>query len=160
VAKLIVREFGGIRIDSRQWPLVTFDQPEHKVTDAATMEALDFLTGLMGDVGPREKIFLLVDLSQSKEAAPASQRKAAAQHSARHEELQKRTVVGSGIVITSAVMRGVITAVFWIRPPSIPTKLVASRDEALRYGLDLLEAHLSMLPPNLQQLRNQVRRAG
>jgi hypothetical protein len=160
VAKTIVRDFGGIRIDSRQWPLVTWDHAEHPVTDVLNAQALDHVKELMEGVAPGEKIFLLVDLSRSKEGTPASQRKYAAEFAGRLEALQKRTVLGSAIVLTSAVMRGVITAVFWLRPPTVPTKIVATREEALACAVGLLEAHLVGLPPHLQQLRNQMRRAG
>jgi hypothetical protein len=158
MARLVVCDFGGIRIDSMQWPLVTWSAHGLRTTDAELVEALDHVKELMEEVASGEKIFVLTDLSRSK-AASASQRKVGAEFSARSAALQRRTVVGNAFVITSAVVRGVVTAVSWLRSSPVPTKVVATREEGLHFGLDLLEAHLSPLPPHLRALRDQMRRA-
>jgi hypothetical protein len=159
MAKLVVCDFGGIRIDSRSWPLVTWDNPELRVADAASAQALEHVKALMEEVAPGEKIFCLTDLSRTKEAAPPSQRKHAAEFAARNEALQRRATVGNALVITSAVMRGVIVAVNWVRQATVTSKVVATREEGLEYGFGLLEAHLTVLPPHLKRMREQLRRA-
>jgi hypothetical protein len=55
------------------------------------------------------------------------------------------------------MVRGVITAVFWIRPPPMPPKIVGSREEGYLVGLDLLAA-ASPLPGHLQEMRQRLTR--
>jgi hypothetical protein len=154
----LVREFGGIRIDTREWPIIIWESPERRLPDAAPAEALDYLVELMRATPPGVKTFSLTDLSRVKEAPPASQRKYAANHMERTRALQRRVCAGSAIVVTSAIVRGVITAVFWLKPPPVISKMVASREEGLRFGIDLLAAAAPPLPQNLRELRDRLDR--
>ena len=150
-----IREVGGIRIDARQWPLVVWEQPERPTSDAVTVQALACLKELWEGTPRGEKSFMVTDLSRAR-GSTANSRKIAAEFMAQNGELQKRASLGGALIVTSSVMRGVITAVFWIRPPSQPTKIASTRDEAILYGLDALEA-AGPLPSHLQALRKETR---
>lgn len=153
-----VHEFGGIHIDSRLWPLILWEQPEHRTADGVTTEAFAHLESLLKQTSPGERLFLFTDLSRVKEAPPASQRKLSADFIERNEALQRRASVGGCVVVASAIMRGVLTAIFWMRPPPTPMKIVGTREEGILYGLDLLEADRAPLPEHLQPVREQLRR--
>jgi hypothetical protein len=55
-------------------------------------------------------------------------------------------------VTPSAILRGLITAVFWFQPPVAPYFAVATRHEAMRKGVEMLRAASAPLPPRLADL--------
>jgi hypothetical protein len=59
-----------------------------------------------------------------------TQRKLIADHMAAREQQTRNLCLGSAFVLNSAVMRGILTAVFWMRKPVVPTKVFAELDEA------------------------------
>lgn len=151
-----VRQFEGIAIDCTQWPLVLWESPWHRVSDQSTVDALAWLEELWRTTPAGAKSFTLTDLSHVEEVAPASQRKYAAEFMDRNRELQRRASVGGAIVATSAAVRGAVTAVFWIRPPALDARVVATREEALAYGIDLLAKSCPPLPAHLRDLRDKL----
>jgi hypothetical protein len=158
VIELTVREFEGIVIDTRDWPLILWDSPPLRVPDSASMEALAYLEQLWRSTPLGTRSFMITDLSRVEQASPASQRKQAADFMEKNATLQRKATAGGAIVVASALMRGVITAVFWLRPPPMPSVIVPSREEALLRGLEALEAEMPVLPPNLRSLRDRLTR--
>lgn len=152
---LEVRNFGGICVDTTLWPLILWVSPAGRLPDAAPASALEYVLELWRRA-PGTKSFMVTDLSLLKEPPPATQRRAAAQFMVLHEELQLRAALGGALVITSAAIRGVITAVFWMWPPPSSLKVFATRTEAILYGLDQLESHGGPLPPGLLELRRSL----
>ena len=75
--------------------------------------------------------------------APASQRKALAEHLERHEEFSTRWTAGAALVVPSAWLRGLVTAVFWISPPNYPHKSFPEPLEAERWAQEQLLRKLS-----------------
>ncbi|MFW2386857.1 MAG: hypothetical protein ACN4G0_00865, partial [Polyangiales bacterium] len=61
----------------------------------------------------------VIDMSNITKA-PATQRKALAQHLKRFDEYGVRYNAGSAIVVPSPWLRGLVTAVTWISPPRFP----------------------------------------
>ena len=151
-----VRYFGGITIDCTAWPVLVWQSPPRRVSDGATADALGWLEELWRSTPTGSKSFTLADLSTMREAAPASQRKFAADFMHRNRELQARASVGGAIVATSALVRGVLTAVFWLERSTLPMRLVATREEALAYGIDLLSSACPPLPAHLLELRATI----
>ncbi|MGH7438173.1 MAG: hypothetical protein ACRENE_21015 [Polyangiaceae bacterium] len=147
-----VRRFGGITIDCTQWPVIVWEMPPARVEDRATEEALTWLEEIWRSTPAGVKSFTLTDLSGMKEAAPASQRKYAAEFQKRNRELQVRASVGGAIVATSTLVRGVLTAVFWLQRSALETHVVASREEALAYGVGLLTRAGQVVPAELRHL--------
>jgi hypothetical protein len=151
-----IRHFEGIAIDTTQWPLILWDSPAHRVSDRAFADAMTWIGELTETTPAGEKSFMLTDLSRLEEAASASQRKFAADFMNQHRDLIRRASAGAGIVAKSAVVRGGITAVFWIRPPPVETRVVSTRQEGTLYGIDRLEKACPPLPPHLRELRAQL----
>ncbi|MDH4283606.1 MAG: hypothetical protein OEV36_13200 [Myxococcales bacterium] len=54
--------------------------------------------------------------------APATQRKALAEHLKQFEAFSERWNAGSALIVPSAWLRGLVTAVFWVSPPKYPHK--------------------------------------
>lgn len=75
----------------------------------------------------------VVDLSAIREAS-ASQRKIFAEHLARFEAHDIAYNCGSALVVPSAVLRGLVTAVFWVKPPKFPNQLFEKREDALAWA--------------------------
>jgi hypothetical protein len=150
-----VQRFGGITIDCAQWPIIVWEMPAQRVEDKATEDALACLEQIWRSTPAGVKSFTLTDLSVMNEAAPASQRKYAAEFQKRNRELQVRASVGGAIVATSTLVRGVLTAVFWLQRSALDTHVVASREEALAYGIGLLTSAGQAVPPELRHLQGK-----
>lgn len=152
-ARATVRHFGGIRIDTRDWPLILWESPAERVPDAASMQALGWIQELWKTTPLGSKSFMVTDLSRMRDGAPASQRKHAADFMDQNRELQVRASAGGAIVAPSAIARGIITAVFWLKPSPVKSHVVATREEGLLYGIGVLESSGEPLPVNLRLLR-------
>jgi hypothetical protein len=156
-----VREFDGVRVDTGYWPIVLVEFPERRVPDEAVHAALDALEAMMKEARrSKEKIYVVTDLTRMRQITPASQRKYTAEWAKRTDELARSTTIGGAYVTPSAILRGIITAVFWLypRPRSGPTVFVATRDEAMASGIDELTAAKALLSPQLIEYREAARR--
>jgi hypothetical protein len=150
-----VRSFEGVRVESVDWPIVVIDCPEQRVQDSALHDALLHLESLLQDAqAAREKVFVISDLTRMREVTPASQRKYTAEWMKRSSALLQDACVGGAHVTPSAMLRGIITAVFWLSPPPTPQIFVATRAEAVSHGVGMLEAAGQLLAPQLLKLRD------
>ena len=66
--------------------------------------------------------------------APATHRKALAEHLKRHEAFSARWNAGAALVVPSPWLRGLVTAVFWISPPTYPHRTFSEPLEAERWA--------------------------
>ena len=147
----VIREFGGVRIATVDWPLVVVEFPEKRIADSALAEVLAYVEQLMheakrGDEG----IYQITDLTKVRELAPATQRKYAAGWSKRTIALQRETFVGGANVTPSKLLRGLITAIHWFQPPPTRTVCVATRVEASVAALKAFDAAMVTLPEELR----------
>ncbi len=86
----------------------------------------------------------VIDLSNITKA-PATQRKALAEHLERHEEFSERWNAGSALIVPSAWLRGLVTAVFWVSSPKYPHKTFSEPLEAERWAGRQLASKLAEL---------------
>ena len=84
-------------------------------------------------------VFDLSDIAK----APATHRKALAEHIKRHEEFSARWNAGAALVVPSAWLRGLVTAVFWISPPRYPHQTFSNPLEAERWATEQLAQKLA-----------------
>lgn len=84
------------------------------------------------------------DLSKITKA-PATHRKALAEHIKRHEEFSARWNAGAALVVPSPWLRGLVTAVFWVSPPKYPHETFAETLEAERWARKQLDRRLAEL---------------
>jgi hypothetical protein len=144
------RDFGGIRVTRGDWPIILIEFPAKRVDDAAFKAMLANNEALMSEAKSRgEKLFFISDLTLMRELTPASQRKATAQWVERTFDLGRAASVGAAHVTPSAVLRGLFTAVFWVKPPPTPAVFVATRGEAIVRAAQVLEAAGQRLPSRL-----------
>jgi serine/threonine protein kinase len=151
-AVLDARDFGGLRIDASDWPVVLMEFPEQRVADSALHDGLEHIERLLDyakETGT--KIYNVNDLTRMKELAPAGQRKYAAEWTRRTISLQKAASLGGANVTPSSLLRGLITAINWFGHPPMPSIFVATRKEAYLEAVKALEAANIRLPPDLRR---------
>ena len=153
------REFDGVRMETVDWPLVLMEFPEQRVPDAALHALLNHLESVEREAArAREKGFFISDLTRIREIAPASQRKYVGEWIGRTSALHRAAGVGGANVAPSPILRGVITAIFWIKPSPNPTLFVATRNEAIFRGIEMLEAAGEPISPRLEEMRETTRK--
>jgi hypothetical protein len=152
-----VHDFGGIRIVTVDWPVLLMEMTEHRVTDDDLRAALARFEDVMREcLKSREKFALVTDLSRLRHLPPPSQRKIAADWVNSTSGLQKITNLGGANVTPSAIIRGIITAIYWIARPATPAAFVATRDEAMQQAIRWLEEAGALLPPSVVVLRDEL----
>jgi hypothetical protein len=148
------REFDGVRVEAVDWPIVLVDFPAGRLADATLQAVLDALETVMREAErAKEKIFIINDLTHMRSIPPASQRKFTGEWIQRTANLSRTASVGAAQVTPSAILRGIITAVFWFHPSPSPSVFVATREEAVSRGILMLEEAGVQLPARLRQQR-------
>lgn len=146
-----------------EWPIVVVEFPEKTVSDATLRVALAYVESLLTDAArTRERIFVINELTFVREGFPSAQRKTTSEWMKRTAALARASSVGGANVTPSALLRGLLAALFLLQPSPTPNFFVASRREAMLKGIQLLEKEGARLPPHLVAYRDQalVRRAG
>jgi endonuclease/exonuclease/phosphatase (EEP) superfamily protein YafD len=147
--------FGAIKLSTSYWPIVVTEYPKELVPDADSRALLAHLEELMHDaVRTQERLFFITDLTAMREVAPASQRQYTGQWIKRTSELARASAVGSAQVTPSAILRGIITAIFWVSPSPTSSVVVATRAEAMMAGIRMLEKHHIPLSDRLALYRD------
>ena len=154
----ITRDFGGIRVETVDWPIVLMEFPEKRVADSDFHQALNYIEHLMREgAAAGEKSYQITDITRIQEIAPATQRKYAAEFVKRNAALSRLASFGTASVTPSSILRGIMTAIFWISPPPTPAVFFATRGEAYLYALDVLERGGTRLPQRLLDLRGRLK---
>mgnify|MGYP001213541454 CR=1 FL=1 len=150
------RAFGEIRVATVDWPIVLTEFPEKRVPDATLQSALAYLEWLMTDAKKSsEKLFFITDLTAMREITPANQRQFTAEWMKRNTALSRDISVGGATVTPSSILRGIITALFWLQQPPTPSFSTATRHEAMLKGIELLQSHGVLLSPRLVAYRDK-----
>ncbi len=153
----VIRSFGGMRIDTTEWPLLVMDCGTFRDTDADLQAALDCIAQVMRECATtREKCVQVTDLSSVQRIPTAVQRKIAGDWVKNTLELQTATSLGGANVTPSSIIRGIVTAISWIQRPPTPVKYFATRAEATLQALKWLEEGHVLLPPALRQLHDKL----
>ena len=70
----------------------------------------------------------------------------------------KRVAFAGGATVTpSTLLRGVITALFWLQPSPTPFFCLATRHDAMNKGIEMLQAAKVLLSPRLIAYRDKGR---
>jgi hypothetical protein len=104
--------------------------PPAQLTDAL-VDAL--LSELAEHLLRGEPYVLLFDLSATG-LPNATQRRKLAEHMATHEAIIRNVVRGIAIVAPNPLVRGMVTALFWVVPPPIASHMCGSHAEALEWA--------------------------
>lgn len=157
------RDFGGIGVLVADWPIVVTEFPEKAVADEDLRLVFGQLASLMVEAKrDGEKVFIITDISRMRQITPASQRRLAADWLKQVGPLTLVASAGGATVTPSTILRGVITALFWLQPSPTPFFCVASRHDAMIKGIERLQAEKVLLSPRLIAYRDKrpVRAAG
>jgi hypothetical protein len=153
----ITRDFGGIRIETLNWPIVVMEFPESRVSESDFHQALAYIEHLMREaVAKGEKSYQVTDITRVQELATATQRKYAAEFVKRNSTLSQQASLGTASVTPSSILRGIMTAIFWISPPPTPAVFFATRNEAYLHAIGVLERGGARLPQRLVDLRGRL----
>lgn len=85
----------------------------------------------------RDKVVDILDIRHAEPPSPR-QRRMQGDWNQANEALLRETLVGFTFIVSSVVMRGVITAVFWLKPLPVPHAVFTQRNEAIDWALDQL----------------------
>jgi hypothetical protein len=131
-----------IAIDDTRRPLivVTF---VGSATDAEFDAYLDAMATSV--LARRERTVTLLDATRS-DATPAAQRRRQAEWLKTHDAELRRYSLGTAFVIRSPIVRGVLTAILWIQPMSVPYTVVATRNEGEAWAAEMLSRAGLRLP--------------
>jgi hypothetical protein len=150
----IVRDFGGLRIDTTDWPILLMEFPHRRLSDADFHEGLSYVEQIWGECN---RLGLqVVDFTYMREMPAASQRRYAGEWVKKTEELTKLVSLGGACVTPSSILRGIVTAIMWIYKPPNPTEFFATRPEACLHAIDQLERAEVPLPPRVIELRARL----
>jgi hypothetical protein len=96
--------------------------------------ALDEATAWLTDLEQRG-LHTSIVIDPSEMQVPSAQaRRMFGEWRAEHMPLITNVCICATYVAASAVMRGVLVAIFWVARPVIPVEIVQSRDEGLRWA--------------------------
>lgn len=121
----------GIQVDGSRWPLVVVRYPE-KVSDDDLAKSLEEMRKYRER---REAYALLIDSSRCS-GFSARQRQMQAEYIASGIRLTRVYLKAFAFVAKSQLQRGMLTAIFWIRPPESPYRVFMSVEEAERWVME------------------------
>ena len=122
----------GIDLDTTCWPVVVLRPPE-SVEDAAFIE---FLERWEFEVLGRGEPFVMVIVAEGTRGITPTQRKIL---SKRDEHAMLR---GTALVFSSGFLRGMLTALFWLRKRPHPIEVFPTLEEARAWAVELISAQL------------------
>ena len=130
----------AITIDRSEFPILIVRYRGAPTTDEFG-QYLDRLSAVYRE-GNR---FAMIFDSSDAESPPATQRKMQADWILKHERLIHTLNVGTAFVVPSVVLRGALTAIFWLQPLPCPHFVCAELNEARRWTrarLDAASSHM------------------
>lgn len=122
---------------------ITFDEsrlPLVVVTfrgDATTEEFEEYLRRLSANLARKQPTAIVID-SREFAVMPAAQRKRQAEWIDETRVVRTRYTLGTAFVINSPLIRGALTAIFWLTKYDTPYVVVPTLEEAEAWALKLL----------------------
>ena len=123
-----------ILVDSSRWPIVRVRLPP-VATDDEVQRYLDEL----GELRARREPYALVMIADESRGFNAKQRQMQADYIASGMDLSRKYLKAFAFVAESAMQRGMLTAVFWLRPPEWPHRVFRTVEEASVWARTLVE---------------------
>jgi hypothetical protein len=123
-----------IRLDTNQWPIAVVT-PEGVATTEELSEFFAAYTAMLR--ARREAYVLIIDLRRSADM-PAAQRKVLTDYMKKQEDVVRMRCAGTALIFESAVMRAVLTAIFWVKQPPQEVRVFGNVQEAVAWGGEAL----------------------
>jgi hypothetical protein len=154
-----VRDFGSIRVDTTDWPVLVMGLPELRFEDSDLEMALAYIGQIMRECEKdRDQFCQITDAGRVHAMPPASQRTIIAEWARDTAALQKTATIGGVVVTPSSIIRGLVNALLWLYKPHRPLAFLATRDEAMLLAIQWLEEARVRLPPRLHEMRDELKR--
>jgi len=123
---------GSIDLDLSLWPILITTAPARAVTDGELDEFCErFETALRMRGG---RYVSVLDLRVSAGLTPKQRQMLARRMNETHSGLAAGRLAGTAMIFTSALMRSLLTAMFWLRKSNHPTAVFANPNEAVAWG--------------------------
>lgn len=132
----------AIHIDDSRFPLVVI----RYVGSTSDQEFEQYLSQMEELVLARRATNAVILDASKADAASATQRRMQAEWMKAHETTLRRYSVGNAFVITSTVVRGALTAIFWLQPPAVPSDVFSTYAAAEAWALERLAAAGAAIP--------------
>lgn len=144
-----------ILFDDSRWPLVVVRYSDHVDEDEfdELLRRLD--DNIKRAMHARAKTVLIYDSTSGYQASPRI-RKKQAEWMKQNAAMTRVNCVGIAFVITSAMVRGVLTAILWLSDMPSPYTVVATLPEAEKWCEKQLAEHGQSLPSGLPAKRAGV----
>lgn len=107
------------------------------------------------DLSHGRKLVSVIDLTDAA-ALNASQRKMLTEWRRQTHDLSLSVSIGTVFVAPSQIIRGVLTALFWLHEFGVPHGVVGTLDEAVQWAIQQLEAAKLPVPERLRIERGRV----
>jgi hypothetical protein len=121
--------------DDSAWPLVIDTS-----SGAATDDDIERYVAAHDRYLARRELYAAVLDARGADQMSAAHRRRVAQWLTEHREELRRYHVALAFVSSSALIRGVLTAIYWLHPPPYPYKMFASLDEAKTWAREMIQA--------------------
>jgi hypothetical protein len=132
-----------VTIDLARWPIVLVEWPEQ--LSIADME--EYFARL-ARLCENKRFAIVLDATRSDPLKyPAAHRKRLSELATQHKPLLARACICQAFVITSPLVRGILTALHWFVRADWPQEFFSSRDNALRWVRRHTTQRPSMAPP-------------
>jgi hypothetical protein len=145
---------GSVEIDTDTWPLVVMRMPV-----ALDLVAIDgFVQGIDAVLERKAQFSAIIDTTALRRLPNAVERQRLIGQLNLRTFAEKTYNLGNGVVIVSAAARAVLTAINWVRPPTVIQHVAGTFPEALEWCCGRLVAAGVGLSPAIQSLREEQRR--
>ena len=118
-----------LEVDDRAWPFVVSVIP----ADPSEKFFTGYVAKQMELLQRKERWVHVVDVRPVVKLPDAKVRLLIAEHSKLMEELSAKYNAGTATIIKSSLVRGILTAIHWLRPPPHPFSNVATPHEAVEF---------------------------
>ena len=95
----------------------------------------------------RQRFVSLVDTTRMTAAPTARQRRSLADWQIKTQDVGNRYNLGIAMVVSSALIRGAMTAMNWLFPPKVRTEVMSDWAPAVAHLEQVLTSHHMALPP-------------
>jgi hypothetical protein len=142
---------GGVLTRSPYWDYTELEPIRiqfqvERVSEATLREHLDGQTEeLQRSVQVGRRAYLII-AAQGELRPPPEVRKLQAEWMEEHRDLIARNSLGIGFVIDNPLVRGALTAIFWVTRPPVPYKVHPTIAEALAHAVQVCQAEGLELP--------------
>jgi hypothetical protein len=152
----MIGHMGEIVTETSAWPLVVVRMSDQTapIRDDEYVRFFEEQRALFRRDG---KFATVVDVRMGMPAS-AVQRRMMTDWLRESDAAMRQWAVGLGVVTRSAVIRGGLRAVLWIKEPAVPTKIVASVFEGIAYCIERLEANGVRGLEAARRLQDEARR--